>query len=137
MAGHVGAASLTWQSFPKKIIRNIFGKGLFFRNISEIFPIIRNFATSVNPAFQAGRKMDWERVRLGRGVWRPAKHIFDRKCGARRPAQRPGRSRSPDIPTLQYGATKRAHWRILAQRAGFVQVMMTLFFKTRNPCKHW
>jgi hypothetical protein len=34
--------------------------------------------------------MDWERVRLARGVWRPAKHILDRKCGARRPAQRPG-----------------------------------------------
>ena len=34
--------------------------------------------------------MDWERVRLALGVWRPAKHILDRKRGARRPAQRPG-----------------------------------------------
>ena len=25
--------------------------------------------------------MDWERVRLARGVWRPAKHIFDRERG--------------------------------------------------------
>jgi hypothetical protein len=25
---------------------------------------------------------------------------------------------------------------IMAQRAEFVQVMMTLIFKTRNPCKH-
>ncbi len=121
----------------KKIIRNIFGKGLFFRNISENFPIIRNFTPSVNPAFLKGRKMDWERVRLARGVWRPARHIFVRKCGASRPAQRPGRSRSPDIPKLPFGATKRAHWRSLAQRAKFVQVMVETFFKTRNLCKHW
>jgi hypothetical protein len=87
---------------------------------------------------QEGRKMNWERVRLARGVWRPAKHIFDRKCGARRAAQRPGRSRSPDIPKLPSGATtQRAHWRILAQEAEIVQAMVGGFFITRNPCKHW
>jgi hypothetical protein len=90
--------------------------------------------------------MDWERVRLARGVWRPAEHIFDRKCGARRTARRPGppppccgaikRSQSPDIPKLPFGATQRAHWMILAQKAEFIQAMMTPFFKTRNPCKH-
>jgi hypothetical protein len=58
---------------------------------------------------QEGKKMDWERVRLARRVWRPAKHIFERKCGARHPAQRSGRSRSPNIPKLPFGATQRAH----------------------------
>jgi hypothetical protein len=33
-------------------------------------------------------------------------------------------------------ATERAHWRMLSQRAEFVEAMMTPFFKTRNPCKH-
>jgi hypothetical protein len=51
-----------------------------------------------------GGKMNWERVRPARGGWRPAKHIFIWKCGARRPAQRPGRSRSPDIPKLPFVA---------------------------------
>ena len=132
---------------PKKIIRNFFGKGLFFRNISEIFREIRNYSASFNAAFQEGRRMGWERARLARGVWRPAKHILVRKCGARRTAQRPGppprccgaikRSRSPDIPAIPSGATERAHGRILAQRAEFVQVMVTIIFKTQNPCKHW
>jgi hypothetical protein len=81
--------------------------------------------------------MDWERVRLARGVWRPARHIFDRKRGARRAAQRPGRSRSPDHPMIPFGATQRAHWTILAQKAEIVQPMVGGFFKTRNPCKHW
>jgi hypothetical protein len=38
--------------------------------------------------------------------------------------------------TIPSGATRRAHWQILAQRAEIVQVMMTLIFKTRNACKH-
>jgi hypothetical protein len=36
-----------------------------------------------------------------------------------------------------FGATKRAHCRIMAQKAEIVQVMMTTFFITRNLCKHW
>ena len=96
---------------------------------------------------QEGRKMNWERVRLARGGWRPARHIFVRKCGARRVAERPGppphcfgaitRSRSPDIPKLPFVATHRAHWRSLAQRAEIVQPMVGNFFVTRNRCKHW
>jgi hypothetical protein len=45
---------------------------------------------------------DRERVRLARRVWRPAEHIFARRCGARRPAQRPG----PPPPSC--GATSRS-----------------------------
>ena len=75
--------------------------------------------------------MGWERVRRARGVWRPAKHIFVRKRGAIK------RSRSPDIPTLPFRATQRAHGRILSQRAEIVQVMVTHIFKTQNPYKHW
>jgi len=39
----------------EKIIRNFIGKGLFFRNISEIFRIIRNFAASFNPLQENGK----------------------------------------------------------------------------------
>ena len=60
--------------------------------------------------------MDWKRVGLARGVWRPAKHILHRNCGARRAAQRPGRSRSPYIPKLPFGVTQRAHFKILSLR---------------------
>jgi hypothetical protein len=43
----------------------------------------------------------------------------------------------PIIPMrTPFGAVKRAHCAILAQGAEFVQVMMTTFFATRNPCKH-
>ena len=53
-------------------------------------------------------------MRLARSVWRLAEHILARKCGARRPAQRPGRSRSSFILELvdssridgRLGATK-------------------------------
>ncbi len=45
------------MSGSKKIIRKFFENGLFFRNISEIFPIIRNFSTSFNLALQEGRKI--------------------------------------------------------------------------------
>ncbi len=38
---------------------------------------------------------------------------------------------------LTVGATKRAHGSIMAQKAEIAQVMMTTFFKTRNPRKHW
>ena len=42
-----------------------------------------------------------------------------------------------NIPlTLRPGATQRAHWMILAQKAEIVQAMATTFFITRNPCKH-
>jgi hypothetical protein len=43
----------------------------------------------------------------------------------------------PDIPKLPFGATERAHLKILAQRAESVQPMVGSFFQTRNPCKHW
>jgi hypothetical protein len=40
------------------------------------------------------------------------------------------------ISAFPAGATQRAHGRILSERAGIVQVMVTTFFKTRNPRKH-
>jgi len=98
--------------------------------------MIRNYSASFKPGFQKGGKMDWERVRPARGVWRPAKHIFAWKWGAGRAAQRPGRSRSTDIAILPFGAAQRAHLTILAQKAEIVQVMVGGFFKTRNPRKH-
>ena len=72
----------------------------------------------MNDPFRPCRRGRGERVRLARGGWRPAKHIFaqapsrraalcasiskiqipgsrsEGKCGARRTAPRPGRSRS-------------------------------------------
>jgi hypothetical protein len=52
-------------------------------------------------------------------------------------AEQDGRSPWFPFPRLFLsGATKRAHDGILAERADFVQVMMTLIFKTQNPCKH-
>jgi signal peptidase I len=35
------------------------------------------------------------------------------------------------------GQAKRAHGQILAQRAKVPQLMATVIFKERNPCKHW
>jgi len=51
-------------ALPKKIIRNYFGKGLFIRNISEIFLIIRNFTTFFNPAFQRFHAGEMPRRRM-------------------------------------------------------------------------
>jgi hypothetical protein len=64
------------------------------------------------PNSYQGGKMNWERGRHARRVWRPAEHILDRKRGARRTARRPGRSRSPDIPKLSLGAGQSAHFKI-------------------------
>jgi hypothetical protein len=41
------------------------------------------------------------------------------------------------IPPFPFSATNRAHGRILAKRAKVPQLMVTLIFKARNPCKHW
>ena len=38
---------------------------------------------------------------------------------------------------LPFGATNRAHLKILAQMAKPPQLMVTLIFKARYPCKHW
>ena len=113
--------------WAEEIVRgttNAFGEGM---------GTMDSFCLIPPPIIQEGRKMGWERVRPARGVWRLAEHIFVLKCGARRPAQRPGRSRSPDVSRFLLGATQRAHWRILAQRAEFVQPMVGGFFQTRNP----
>jgi hypothetical protein len=113
--------------WAEKIVKGMIVRGMKSKDSFRLIP---------PRIIQEGRTMDWERVRLPRGEWRPGKHILDRKGGAGRAAQRPGRSRSPDIPELPFGATMRAHWRILAQRAEFVQPMVEIFFVMRNPCKH-
>jgi hypothetical protein len=38
--------------------------------------------------------------------------------------------------TIPFVGTQRAHGGIMAQKAEFVQAMMTPFFVTQNPCKH-
>jgi hypothetical protein len=52
----------------------------------------------------------------------PLTHLRRSGCGGR---------------AFPFGAAKHAHWGILAQKAENVQVMMTTFFITRNPRKHW
>jgi hypothetical protein len=66
-----------------------------------------------------GGKMNWERVRPVRDGWRPAKHIFIWKCGARRPAQRLG------PPSRCYGTIKRSRSPILAA--------FSISHETRHP----
>jgi len=132
------SGGLTITEWPRKSKRLIsFARA--FHNITATDCDRLRRSLIFDAAIKPIRKMAWERARLARGVWRPAKHILDRKGGARRATRRPGppprccgaikRSRSPDIPlTLPAGATQRAHWRILAQKAESVQPMVGSFF---------
>jgi hypothetical protein len=56
-----------------------------------------------------------------------------RGCSVLAPAGQPKSQAAPSASI--YEATSRFIL-IMAQRADFVQVMMTTFLKTRNPCKY-
>src|SRR5271157_2209554 len=95
-----------------------------------MFRIIRNFSTPFNPAFLEGKKMGWAEE-FARGT---PKAFGEGKETTGSFHLIP----LTNIPlALPRGATKHAHGSIMAQKAEIVQVMMTPFFTTPKPCKHW
>jgi hypothetical protein len=97
-------------------------KGCF----SEIFPVIRNSSTSINPAFLEGRKMGWAEKWSFR-CSRLCRLVRRSRCGEGGSGYGGQVCPSIFLPS-PFGATKRAHLQILAQKAKIVQPMVGGFF---------